>query len=904
MSQDPAAALRKFEVEIVAWADALLEPYVDRVEERAASETAARLGAKELNDAVWGTIVLQPLEILVLDSPILQRLRRIRQLGLVHLVYPSALHTRFEHSLGALQQVSRVIASINSHSASRGPLIPESYEKLLRLAALCHDVGHGLMSHVSENALDRFPEIEDLRKAFDIEHQVEKASISEIAAYHIIGSSQFRRMIDVAEGTLRSRALPVDAADLLRNTVIGKQIYEPIPLLHELISGPFDADKLDYMTRDATMSGVPVVTDIPRLVQKVRATEFALGELPLEVQKSVRRGKRASYWLTGIAVSGGRTLDELLIGRTLLFDKLYRHQKVRACEAMVGAILRELREIDEAAIPLLPYRLTDDEICDLTFERIASLVGDVTVEVRPHAEVATDLARRLRARDAFVRAYAFASNMPLDPYRADQDHVNGLRRLRRASVDPTRRAGLIDAIDEQLIDILGRLNRLELVSGLPTGDAKPYIWVDPPQPPSGAPVIASAYLLGQERRWIRFGEEAAETPSWTNAYLLTRDLGYVFTTTELAPFVFLAAERVAREKFGIHTPEDMYGYAKQTQDGVETLRRDLAAAGYYDNAPFDLRPLPERLTQGDVPARLDMIATRVSGYQGPVRIEDLKEEKRPSLATSARIQNWLRQFETNDLIDAGLRALDHIEFVGREALVDGLDTFLAGHPEFHEGALCALGDPKDSSAVLTYMALDAGDAYGMKSEQLPVALNASKPIVFVDDFIGRGSQAISLVENWLGEEPTTDLGEERGPSLEPRFRDALKSAKVAFVFSSGTDQGAKDLEQRCQALGIDAITAITHTALPSVHDEQMYENAAQREAFVEACKTIGRELLLEPSKGHDEAWTEGRRLGYGDLGLLVVFPYNTPTQTVTCLWKTGVANGNQWDALFPRRKKR
>src|SRR4051812_10112470 len=81
-----------------------LKDYIPRVQ---AHPSLRKRAGKEINDAVWRTIALAPFEILILASPLMQRLRRVRQLGVVHWVSPSAGHTRLEHSIGAVHQVQR-----------------------------------------------------------------------------------------------------------------------------------------------------------------------------------------------------------------------------------------------------------------------------------------------------------------------------------------------------------------------------------------------------------------------------------------------------------------------------------------------------------------------------------------------------------------------------------------------------------------------------------------------------------------------------------------------------------------------------------------------------------------------------------------------------------------------------
>ena len=115
---------------------------------------AHRPNAKIIHDPVWRTIRLEPYEVILVDSPLLQRLRRVHQLGLAGYVFPGANYSRFEHSVGALHQAQRVIEAIRRNARTyavrkqlpqQEPISP-SEELLLRVTALTHDVGHGFLS--------------------------------------------------------------------------------------------------------------------------------------------------------------------------------------------------------------------------------------------------------------------------------------------------------------------------------------------------------------------------------------------------------------------------------------------------------------------------------------------------------------------------------------------------------------------------------------------------------------------------------------------------------------------------------------------------------------------------------------------------------------------------------------
>jgi deoxynucleoside triphosphate triphosphohydrolase SAMHD1 len=323
--------LAEYETAIENFAADRLSAYTDWVR---STFVAKRAGPKEINDPVWGTLALTAVEVLVLDSPLLQRLRRVGQLGVAQWVYPGARHSRLEHSIGALALMARLISALGVNS---GVPVPAQYTQPLRLAALCHDVGHGVMSHVSENALSYCEATEDLKREFSASYGRE-AALGEINSFLLVGSTAFQALLTAATGAARVGQDVDDLAAFMQRCIIAQVVDPKYPVLHQLVSGPFDADKLDYMTRDAYMSGVPVVTDINRLIQKVRSVSVPVPKAPRVIQE-LTNDQNDTVVVFGIDRSGNRTVDELTLGRTLLFDKLYRHHKTRACEAMVAAVL-------------------------------------------------------------------------------------------------------------------------------------------------------------------------------------------------------------------------------------------------------------------------------------------------------------------------------------------------------------------------------------------------------------------------------------------------------------------------------------------------------------------------------------------------------------------------------------
>lgn len=136
----------------------------------------------------------------------------------------------------------------------------------------------------------------------------------------------------------------------LSHAIVGRSIDDRLPLLHEIISGPFDADKLDYFVRDARNAGTPSLLDISRLVQKIALRELDATELPGTTGRDIRAQSR--HVLVGIKWSGISILDELHLSRVLLYSKIYRHPKVVAIEQMVKAALIMLASAASAKLVL------------------------------------------------------------------------------------------------------------------------------------------------------------------------------------------------------------------------------------------------------------------------------------------------------------------------------------------------------------------------------------------------------------------------------------------------------------------------------------------------------------------------------------------------------------------------
>lgn len=880
-------ALEAVSAWVAEFCDGSLRPYIDRLKAAAViSDT------REINDPVWATISLTPFETVIVDSPLFQRLRRIRQLGVVHWVYPGSVHTRFEHSLGSLHQIQQLVESINrAASEDQGLAINSERAALIRFCALCHDLGYGAMSHVLENAVISLDRVQQILLQFGRKHRIEPPSFSEIIAYYMVGSPAFSEMLQQARAVTKAPHPPQDLIDRAQKAITGQVVYDEMPIFQELISGPFDADKLDYMQRDALMSGIPAVTDVPRLIRKVRARWVERNKLPARIAKRV--GELPRYLMFGVAFSGSRTLDELLIARVLLFDKVYRHQKVRALEGMVARLLEALASAYKGEPFEIPFLFSDETLleADAALPRLESFrpskTGDASLDI------IHDLCSRLRERRLFVRAFVFAMHFPeLD---GDPNTHRGMGRF-VDDAEGARADGLLDAIAKEIRAVGGLLE--QNVEAFPDKTLRSYLWLDPPTKRDHSEKVANAFLLKNNDELIRYSDHSKEVPHWAQAYLAKKDVGYLFCIPELHNIAFLGAEKlVAEGKFSFRIPASSLAYLKLDDRNISALRERLHDNGYYDSVPFATRPWRPRLHAADVEQTCNSVLENLRGYAGP----PIAPEGTSIELSIDRIRLWLAQFDDNKLIEFGLRVTEKIRLFGRPEFSASVRTFLLDNQEYKDAVLVPLGDPKDGAGIVAYLAQDIG----MQAKSLDEALVEGRPLVFVDDCIGSGHQADDILADWFGEPKNDSLHEGKRLTLSKHQQAQLKQVPTGFVFCTGLNIGAARLQKQCadHALNAKVYVGIKDQELPSLFDEDLVGDESHA-PFVSRCEEIGKAILAATHSTWDSTKLAERSLGYGNKGLLITFPFNTPAQTLTCLWSGGLYRDLTWTPLIPRRPKR
>ena len=298
---------------------------------------------KVVRDPIHGNIQIRDYFVDLLETPEIQRLYNIKQLGFAHLVFPGAHHTRLEHSLGTYKIASQISEILN---------LEDSEKDIVTCAALLHDIGHGPFSHTLESIL---------MEKFGVDHVdlTEKLILGEYEIFEsdekkFIQSQSVNQILD--KNNMDKEAI----VKIIRGKTYRKSY------LSQILNSTIDADQLDYLIRDAYYTGVAYgMIDIERLLQTLIIHEDNL---------TIKR--------KGVSV-----VENILMARSLMYSSVYFHKTVRIAELMLSKAFEELTDTE----PFEFFRMTDAEIINKLKK-----MGDFQYEI----------VTRLKYRTLFKQAYS------------------------------------------------------------------------------------------------------------------------------------------------------------------------------------------------------------------------------------------------------------------------------------------------------------------------------------------------------------------------------------------------------------------------------------------------------------------------------------------------------------------
>ncbi len=309
---------------------------------------------KIINDPVYGFISMPSALVFDLVShPWFQRLRNIRQLGLTSYVYPGAVHSRFQHSLGAMYLTGLAVQTLRT----KGVEISPAEEEAVLVAILLHDIGHGPFSHALEHSL-----------ITDVPHEQMSLLIME-------------------ELNRQSGGRLTDAISVFRGRY-------PRQFFHDLVTGQMDMDRMDYLRRDSFFTGViegSVGSD--RIIRMLNVSDDRLV----------------------VDEKGIYSVEKFLIARRMMYWQVYNHRTVVSAEKLITSLLVRAREVTAAgadlfATPALKYFLrhremegNDDDreqlVNHFTMLDESDIISATKVWMECDDSVLADLCRRFVYRD-------------------------------------------------------------------------------------------------------------------------------------------------------------------------------------------------------------------------------------------------------------------------------------------------------------------------------------------------------------------------------------------------------------------------------------------------------------------------------------------------------------------------
>ncbi|MCL4320442.1 MAG: HD domain-containing protein [Candidatus Thermoplasmatota archaeon] len=250
---------------------------------------------KAIQDPVWGYTEIPEKFLKIIDTPEFQRLHWIRQLGMCYLVYPGAVHTRFQHSLGTMALADQIARKLET-----------KYPTEVTFAALLHDIGHFPLSHSFEDFFqDKF---------------------------HVNHEENGREMILGKKGTGEIReCLESNDIDPEVVTRILSGGHREFKLESEIVSGPLDADEMDYLVRDSYFTGTGnIAFSIKRMVDILRTD----GEKIFIEEKGIT------------------SVESILLSRNLMHKSVYFHKTVRIAQKMIERAMDSLDKVDSSMMDM------------------------------------------------------------------------------------------------------------------------------------------------------------------------------------------------------------------------------------------------------------------------------------------------------------------------------------------------------------------------------------------------------------------------------------------------------------------------------------------------------------------------------------------------------------------------
>ena len=255
----------------------------------------------------------------LVQTPEFQRLRRIKQLGVSEFVFPGASHSRFAHSLGVYRNAKRLLEVVQQLLGKEEAQKQENVRraKVVRIAALLHDIGHGPFSHAFERAREAIAKARDAGPVHGYEEFTSKLIVDH--------AGQIKPLLDGVDRDFAREVSELIAAE------------NPKDLYHAIVSSSFDEDKLDYLVRDRYMTGTETGSiDYDWLINSLDT---------YDVDIAPDNDEPPYVKTVAFKLKGRQAAEDFLLARYRLYAQVYFHKTTRGIEKLVSALVRRIGEV-------------------------------------------------------------------------------------------------------------------------------------------------------------------------------------------------------------------------------------------------------------------------------------------------------------------------------------------------------------------------------------------------------------------------------------------------------------------------------------------------------------------------------------------------------------------------------
>lgn len=905
-------------LEVAEFVSNMLKEYLKEIEENIGNGYLDENIEKSFYDSVWGTIEISIGEILILDSPLLQRLKKIKQLGLVDVLYSSANHTRFSHTLGVLQTADVMVDKIINQLAKKSQLIPSDVKFLVRLAAIFHDVGHMFCSHASERFFQsnerytRFELVEKVRNRFKKNLGI-KPSISEILSVLILSDELTKKLIILSsESDIQVRVYNRNVDDFVEKIgcfILGFPYSEQYLPFAQIISGQIDADKLDYLKRDSHFTGVPVAVDMSRVFQKIRIVESKKTYSMLNTSDSPTPD---NIFKLGIAAAATNTLDQLIVSRMMMFENVYYHQKTLTAEETLRYAMQLLDKNTKGLMDSFGsiLMMTDDIIISKNFEMSVKLIEkDYKIKDTAGFDCACRILHELSERKLFKRCVALTSNNLTDVGKYEKDFYK--------KVIENKLPNEQDEFVEKIKRETKKLKELFRNSNHNFSDTTEILLIISPS--LGSLSLNSNLSIAEKNNRDRNMEFEAD--SWLKSRASRKKQNYIVSYSEDRYLVYIATEMVLLRDYGLLI-NDSSIYSYNDMKRIDELKEYLEKnTGYYKDFCMIIS---SHYTEGHAWE----IKELVRNWKNYI-VMSLDTGKDETIDESY-LHMFIKQFyrfsdeigEFDVFVTELLEMLRNMQIVSKNEIIRAfLNNFKKLQDDslldFEQTALCNIGNYQDSSSHMSYYINNVNEqlhthfiVQNLCNCLKQMGVGDYKTIVFLEDAFCSGRQILSIFETYMGipiEERQTQ--EEHVEELDNEKKEILKKCKLVFSFVYYNEKNVQFFKARMQEIGLNDVLIVAPNVFP---DKYFADNLSEEKQVLKKYLEKAGECLIK-TKAYDEHgkqrenWKDSRieaaRLGYEDAQQLIAFSWNTPTYTMTPLWMKSKQSDIMWFPLFPRIDK-